>query len=52
VVEDSITVREMERKLFESNGYFVDWAVDGMDGGNALVTGRYDMVVTDIDMRG
>lgn len=50
VVEDSETVRAKERSLFESNGYSVDIAVDGMDGWNALTTGDYDMVVTDVDM--
>ncbi|MFM7366208.1 MAG: chemotaxis protein CheW, partial [Sphaerospermopsis kisseleviana] len=36
VVDDSITVREMERKLLENNGYKVDVAVNGMDGWNAV----------------
>lgn len=50
VVDDSITVRETERKLLESAGYDVDVAVDGMDGWNAVRTEHYDLVVTDIDM--
>lgn len=52
VVDDSITVREMERKLLESKGYAVDVAVDGMDAWNLLRTTSktYDMVVSDIDM--
>jgi two-component system sensor histidine kinase and response regulator WspE len=50
VVDDSITVREMERKLLENNGYQVDVAVNGMDGWNAVRSGEYDLVVTDIDM--
>ncbi|MBK1987934.1 hybrid sensor histidine kinase/response regulator [Sphaerospermopsis aphanizomenoides BCCUSP55] len=50
VVDDSITVREMERKLLENNGYKVDVAVNGMDGWNAVRSGDYDLVVTDIDM--
>ncbi|MBD2667133.1 chemotaxis protein, histidine kinase family [Richelia sinica FACHB-800] len=50
VVDDSITVREMERKLLENNGYKVDVAVNGMDGWNAVRSGNYDLVVTDIDM--
>jgi len=50
VVDDSITVREVERKLLENKGYAVDVAVDGMDGWNALCGGKYDLVVTDIDM--
>jgi len=50
VVDDSITVREVERKLLEARGYEVDIAVDGADGWNALRTGRYDMVISDVDM--
>lgn len=50
VVDDSFTVREVERKLLENSGYLVDVAVDGMDGWNAVRTGNYDLVVSDIDM--
>jgi len=50
VVDDSITVREMERKLLENKGYQVEVAVNGMDGWNAVRSGHYDLVVTDIDM--
>ncbi|RUL87563.1 hybrid sensor histidine kinase/response regulator [Tautonia sociabilis] len=50
VVDDSITVRELERQLLANRGYDVDTAVDGLDGWNALRQGRYDLVVTDVDM--
>ncbi|QCW26319.1 hybrid sensor histidine kinase/response regulator [Lysobacter enzymogenes] len=50
VVDDSLTVRELQRKLIEAGGYAVEVAVDGMDGWNALRLGRFDLVVTDIDM--
>jgi two-component system sensor histidine kinase and response regulator WspE len=50
VVDDSLTVRELERKLLDSRGYLVDVAVDGMDGWNAVRTGHYDLVLTDVDM--
>ncbi|MGB6167930.1 MAG: hybrid sensor histidine kinase/response regulator [Geitlerinemataceae cyanobacterium] len=50
VVDDSITVREMERKLLENNGYQVEIAVNGMDGWNAARSGHFDLVVTDVDM--
>jgi len=50
VVDDSITVREMERKLLESKGYQVEVAVDGMDAWNMLRIAPYDMVISDIDM--
>ncbi len=50
VVDDSITVRELERQLLEGRGYVVDTAVDGVDGWNAVRSVRYDLVVSDIDM--
>jgi len=50
VVDDSITVRETERKILENGGYDVDVAVNGMDGWNAVRSGNYDLVVSDIDM--
>lgn len=50
VVDDSITVRELERQLLHSRGYAVDVAVDGMDGWNAVRGTPYDLVVTDVDM--
>lgn len=50
VVDDSLTVRELERKLLEGAGYAADVAVDGMDGWNAVRTGNYDLIITDVDM--
>jgi len=50
VVDDSITVREVERNLLQSKGYQVEVAVDGMDGWNAARTSTYDLIVSDIDM--
>jgi two-component system sensor histidine kinase and response regulator WspE len=50
VVDDSITVREVERKLLENSGYHVEVAVDGMDGWNAVRTSHYDLVISDVDM--
>jgi len=50
VVDDSLTVRELERKLLGARGYDVEVAVDGMDGWNAVRTGQFNLVVTDIDM--
>ncbi|MED5606985.1 hybrid sensor histidine kinase/response regulator [Pseudomonas sp. JH-2] len=50
VVDDSLTVRELERKLLAGRGYDVAVAVDGMDGWNALRSERFDLVITDIDM--
>jgi len=50
VVEDSFTVRELERKVLRTHGYEVDVAVDGVDGWNAVRSNNYDLIVTDIDM--
>src|SRR3977135_1504362 len=50
IVDDSLTVRELERKLLGNRGYEVEVAVDGMDGWNALRAGHFDLVVTDVDM--
>ncbi len=50
VVDDSLTVREMERKLLHARGYQVDIAIDGIDGWNVVRSGNYDLVITDVDM--
>jgi len=50
VVDDSITVREVERNMLATRGYKVDVAVDGMDGWNAIRMEEYDLVISDIDM--
>jgi two-component system sensor histidine kinase and response regulator WspE len=50
VVDDSFTVRELQRKLLDHHGYEVEIAIDGMDGWNALRNGNFDLVVSDIDM--
>jgi two-component system, chemotaxis family, sensor histidine kinase and response regulator WspE len=50
VVDDSLTVRELEKKLLQSRGYEIEIAVDGMDAWNAARTGHFDLVITDVDM--
>lgn len=50
VVDDSITVREVERQLLANQGYQVEVAVDGMEGWNLIREGRFDLVISDIDM--
>jgi len=50
IVEDSVTVREVERNLLKNSGFHVDVAVNGVDGWNAVRSGQYDLVITDIDM--
>ena len=50
VVDDSITVREVECRLLKNQGYQVEWASNGIDAWNAIRVGNYDLVVTDVDM--
>ncbi len=50
VVDDSITVREVQRQLLANQGYDVEVAVDGMEGWNRLSQGQFDLVISDIDM--
>jgi two-component system sensor histidine kinase and response regulator WspE len=50
VVEDSLTVRELERTVLAGCGYAVETATDGMDGWNKLRAGDFDLVITDVDM--
>ncbi len=50
VVDDSITVREVERKMLVNKGYDVQTAVDGLDGWNTVRSQEFDLVISDIDM--
>jgi two-component system sensor histidine kinase and response regulator WspE len=51
VVDDSITVREVEREMLLSKGYTVEVAIDGQEAWHTLRTGGpFDLVITDIDM--
>ncbi len=50
VVDDSLTVRELERKLLSNRGYQVKVAVDGLEGWAMLKAEQFDLLVTDIDM--
>ncbi|CAN5310171.1 Wsp signal transduction system sensor histidine kinase WspE [soil metagenome] len=51
VIDDSLTVRELERKLLLNRGYDVAVAVDGLDGWNMLRAEAFEMVVSDVDMQ-
>lgn len=50
LVEDSLIAREVEKSIFESIGFTVDTAIDGLDGLEKLARESYDMVVTDLEM--
>jgi two-component system chemotaxis sensor kinase CheA len=50
VVDDALTVRELQRSILERHGFAVHTAVDGEDALARLAEGRPDLVVTDIEM--
>jgi two-component system, chemotaxis family, sensor histidine kinase and response regulator WspE len=50
IVDDSLTVREVERRLLDHAGYEVTTAVDGVDGWNTLKTQAFDLLISDVDM--
>ena len=50
VVDDSITVREVERKILSEHGFEVEVAVDGLEAWNMIRHFRFDLIITDIDM--
>lgn len=50
VVEDSITVREVERQILRNHGYDVNVAVDGQEGWNLARAEPFDLLITDVDM--
>lgn len=50
VVEDSITVREVESRILEAAGYSVDVAANGVDAWNLVRIKQYDLIITAVDM--
>ncbi len=50
VVDDSITVRQLECDILKSVGYFVEEAIDGQKALDALRGLPFDLIVTDINM--
>lgn len=50
IVDDSLTVRTVQRKLLENKGYEVELATDGAEGWAAIRASRFDLVITDVDM--
>jgi len=50
IAEDSITSRTLLKNILESAGYSVKATVDGADAFSALRSGRYDLVVSDVEM--
>lgn len=52
VVDDALTVRELQRSILRRAGYEVRTAVDGRDALALLAEERPDLVVTDVEMPG
>ena len=50
VVDDSISVRELERQLLIAAGFQVVVAIDGEDAWQKLAQADFELMVTDIDM--
>ena len=50
VVDDSHTVREMERRLLARAGYTVGTAQNGQEAWNLLRLKEYDLLISDVDM--
>lgn len=50
VVDDALTVRELQRSILERAGYLVVTAVDGEDALACLRRDSVDLVLTDVDM--
>jgi two-component system sensor histidine kinase and response regulator WspE len=50
IVDDSATVRATEQQILEKAGFEVETAADGADGWNVVRLGRFDLVVSDVDM--
>jgi two-component system, chemotaxis family, sensor kinase CheA len=52
VVDDSITTRTMEQSILVSHGYAVETAVSGEDALEKALSGRFDLVISDVEMPG
>lgn len=50
VVDDSHTVREMERRLLVRSGYTVSTAQNGQEAWNLLRFNDYELLISDVDM--
>lgn len=50
IVDDSTTTRQIEQAIFESSGYIVETAIDGIDALDILKSKHVDAIVTDIKM--
>jgi len=49
-VDDSISVRKLAARFLETGGFEVDTARDGLDALGKLASGRFHIVITDLEM--
>lgn len=50
VVDDSFNAREIVKDVLEAHHYVVELAENGRDGLDKVLKGRYDAVITDVEM--
>jgi two-component system chemotaxis sensor kinase CheA len=50
VVDDALTVRELQRSILERAGFDVRVAIDGMDALSKLAEAPSDLILTDVEM--
>jgi two-component system chemotaxis sensor kinase CheA len=50
LAEDSITSRALLKNILESAAFLVTTAVDGLDAYSQLKNGKFDLVVSDVEM--
>lgn len=50
VVDDSVTTRILERNILRAAGYKVTVAVNGLDALTKLISEKFDLVVSDVEM--
>jgi response regulator RpfG family c-di-GMP phosphodiesterase len=50
IIDDDNTFRELASMLLAEAGYEVETAVDAIEGGKALLTRKFDLVISDINM--
>ena len=50
VVDDALTVRELQRTILERAGFDVTVAADGVEAMACLADGHFDLVLTDVEM--
>jgi CheY-like chemotaxis protein len=50
IIDDNASFRELLRIMLSGEGYEVVVAEDAVDGGKAMLAGRFDLAICDIDM--